>query len=204
MKKIIINSSAIAILVLESTAVASDTKWELTLGAGHSTTDTRLAIAPSGEQQQVVYLDDSSTSINANIGYMFDKRWYISAGYLDLGDTSVTLTADTLQPEALKQELASIGPVLGNGFTLSAGHKYWFHESAAIDLQIGLFDWSADITNHFSDNTIVYDDSGTDLFLSVGVRYQVSEPWTISTNWQRFQLSDTDVDNINMAISYKF
>lgn len=203
MKKIMVNMSAMTLLVMGSTAIANDAQWELTLGAGKSAADTQSAIAPSGEQQ-VVSLDDSSTSINVNIAYKFDKRWYVNAGYLDLGDASVTLTADTLQAESLKKELATIGPVLGSGFTLSAGHKYWFNENTAVDLQLGLLNWNADITSAFSEQTLTNDDSDTDLFLSVGARYQLSEFWAISANWQRFQLSDTDVDNITMAVSYAF
>lgn len=196
--------SAMAIFVMSSTAVANGTQWELTLGVGHSTADTQLSITPSGEQLHIVSLDDSGISINTNIAYLFDKHWYVSAGYLDLGNASVTLTADTLQAGTLKQELTNIGPVLGNGFTLSAGHKFWVSENIALDLQLGLFNWKAELTSTFDNNTIATDDTGTDLFLSVGARYQVSERWAISTNWQRFQLSDTDVDNINIALSYAF
>lgn len=204
MKKIMVTMSAMAIFVMSSTAVANGTQWELTLGVGHSTADTQLSITPSGEQLHIVSLDDSGISINTNIAYLFDKHWYVSAGYLDLGNASVTLTADTLQAGTLKQELTNIGPVLGNGFTLSAGHKFWVSENIALDLQLGLFNWKAELTSSFDNNTIATDDTGTDLFLSVGARYQVSERWAISTNWQRFQLSDTDVDNINIALSYAF
>ncbi|TMM45436.1 outer membrane beta-barrel protein [Colwellia ponticola] len=204
MKKIMVTMSAMAIFVMSSTAVANGTQWELTLGVGHSTADTQLSITPSGEQLHIVSLDDSGISINTNIAYLFDKHWYVSAGYLDLGNASVTLTADTLQAGTLKQELTNIGPVLGNGFTLSAGHKFWVSENIALDLQLGLFNWKAELTSTFDNNTIATDDTGTDLFLSVGARYQVSERWAISTNWQRFQLSDTDVDNINIALSYAF
>lgn len=66
--------------------------------------------------------------------------------------------------------------------------------------KIGALFWETD--NRF--NNISRDEDGTDLSLGLGVRFMLSPHLALRTEYERFEMDQTDIDNLSINLQFNF
>ena len=161
-----IRLSSVLIIALTSVNASAD-DWFVSVQLGHASTQApEVSFLSSTDTATVIEVTDNDTAWALNIGYELNSQWSVKAGYVDLGEGSMTVQGDTLEPNTFTQAVAR-APVLGDGVTLAALYHVYQNDKLFVDVELGLLRWQADISAVGNEVNLDRDEQSTDLFFGV-------------------------------------
>jgi opacity protein-like surface antigen len=191
----------VTLLVLSSAAHADG--WSINLNAGRASTDVPQVTIPSDVAQNLSQrIDDSDTGLGLQVNYAFSASWRVAVGYVDLGEGERVIEADTLTPDQFTR-LAQQTPVLASGVTAAVQYRLYQQDNIFMDVELGLFRWSADIRSTSSVGRARLDDNGTDVVWGARVGYKVDPNWHVHAGYQSYEL-DERIDFPHLGVTYQF
>lgn len=191
LKKISKTSLSLAILLTTAmaggAAHAAEQGFFAEAGAGFSTIDTGLDGLPG------VSVDDEDVFFSIGGGYNFTNMFAAEAGYIDLGE-------------------ASVSNIFGDRATVSADGFYFgprltiaVTEQLDAYARIGLLAWDAETTSNFG---VSGQDDGTDVYFGIGAAWNISPQFAVGADWTRYAAEsdgqDMDMDAFGAKVKYSF
>lgn len=185
--------------VLASSAAAED--WQVSATLGQATAQSSY----SSEQWVQTAIDDESVSWSVGAFYNLKPNWKLGIRYIDLGEASVNFSKETSNPEQAHSELSDKAPALPTGLAIQANYLVDLASSLKGELFLGAYHWKYKINSRRDNsNTIVKRDEGTDLFLGAGINYQLLDSVSIGVDYTRYFVSENDINEIALSMSYQF
>jgi OmpA-OmpF porin, OOP family len=130
----------------------------------------------------VANCDDSSSALSIFGGYQFNKHLGAEVAYTDLGKA----TAGAASVEATGLEFSAVGTLpLSQSFSLYG--------------KLGFFMWDAKLKG-----PVTASSDGTDLTYAIGVRWSFTKNVALQAQWQRYDVSDGDIDVLGVGLLFKF
>lgn len=130
-------------------------------------------------------LDDDTTGGKIYGGYRFNEYFAVEASYFDFGE--------------LENRVSSLEI---DGFGISAVGSYPVTSKLEIFGKLGVQYWDADARGPIVQG--LNDDSDTDAFYGIGVRYSITDSISIQAEAERYEIEDIDLDAASIGVSYKF
>ena len=157
----------------------------------------------SGISANSVDIDDSGLAFSLFAGYQFSTYFGVEAGYLNLGERSVTFTGDTLDKEDFYDNVEHIYPQSSKGFSAALVGSYPLSESFKVSAKLGYFHWKGDYAtyeggNYVGDDTI----SGDDLWIGGEVNYRIDDNLQVYISAQHFELSRDSTMSFALGLRY--
>ncbi|WP_221060406.1 Ig-like domain-containing protein [Shewanella algae] len=181
-------------------------RWSVNLNLGYS--HARLSESDINQalpaEVKLTELDKDHFAWSVALNYQASDAWALQFGYLDLGETSLMLAGSTLDPQALQQSLANLGPQLASGVTAGAEYRFWRYHDWSFSLNGGIFIWESDFSSQWLQQELRYDDSGVDFYWGLGGQYQLSEQWAIRADYRRYMLDRNQVDGVFIGLEFFF
>jgi hypothetical protein len=189
LKKISKTSLSLAILLTMAggAAHAAEQGFFAEVGAGFTTMDSGLDGVPG------VSVDDEDVFFSIGGGYNFNNMFAAEAGYIDLGE-------------------ASVSNIFGDKATISADGFYFgprltigVTEQLDAYARIGLLAWDAEVTSNFG---LSGQDDGTDVYFGIGAAWNLSPQFAVGADWTRYATEsdgeDMDVDAFGAKLKFNF
>jgi OOP family OmpA-OmpF porin len=132
-------------------------------------------------------------------GYQFNPNFALEAALVDLGDVSYsgfftgspggTVTGGRIQNSGLNLSAVGVVP-LGPKFVLfgKAGIFMWYSEAT-------------DVTGGFAFRS---EEDGADLSIGLGASVAIGQRVSLRAEWERFDMSNVDVDLVTLGFAYRF
>jgi large repetitive protein len=201
--------SAIAtafIALLWGMSFSAQANWSVDGLYGHSKTkqsaSTISAKLPTGAE--IVQYDNSAQSWALGVNYHFSSALSMQVHYVDLGETSLTLRADTLTPDTFYQSVQDIGPTQAEGISSGLSYRLWQHAGWTAGVHAGLFFWKSESSSTAGDITVRYQADDTDVYWGLNAGYSLDTHVMIKTSFTRYHLDGNKVDNLMFGVSYHF
>jgi len=169
----------------------------IAVSVGKSQTDVQQS------HVDITHVDDNDSSWAAEFAYHFDQ-FAITIGYVDLGEASVELNADSYDPAAYHEQVKAVSPVLIDGVTIGVEVPFYQHEKYTLKGQVGLLVWDNEIVSIIdTGNKLTTSTSGTDAYLGVSADYEFSKNWMLGLQYRGYML-DESINDIAVKLSYQF
>ncbi|WP_156885913.1 tandem-95 repeat protein [Rheinheimera baltica] len=197
---------AVIATLLSALSFNAQANWSLDGFIGQSKAKQSSAQLQSRlpDNVSLLSLDNSDTSWSLGASYAFNDQLAVQAYYVDLGDTSVALQAETLTPEQLHQTIANVGPILAEGARLGASYRFWQFNNWHLAAQAGVFSWKSSQTSQAGTAVINNKHDGTDIYWALNTGYRISDKLTAQASFTRYKLDRNNADNLMLGVSYSF
>lgn len=180
-----------ALAVTPANAAETTTNWASGFYATASVGQTRADI----EDMPGFSVDDTDTGYSLGLGYEFNKYVAFEAGYVDLGETTMTLGAFNAAVEA-------------DGFYFGPKVSLPITDKFSVFGKVGLFAWDVDASSNFG---VAASASGTDAYFGAGLAYDITDALALKAEWTRYNsvgdentTDSADVDFIAAGLVFKF
>jgi hypothetical protein len=198
-------AALLTIVLCSFSAVTKADTWYLQAGAGQSHADrSQQQLRDSVGQGAIIAIDNSDSSVQLAIGYQLYPSVALELSYLELGEATATILADSLTPAQYHELVKKVTPMLANGYTAAARFSLWRHGQWSLEAPIGFMRWDYEIDSQLRSNVLSSKDSGTDLFYGLQINYLVSENWQVGFSVQKLQLEPNNVSNWLLHLRYHF
>ena len=207
-RRLSLRLASLPLLLLLAIGVSfnAQARWSVNLNLGYS--HARLSESDINKalpaEVKLTELDKDDFAWSVALNYQANDAWALQFGYLDLGETSLMLAGSTLDPQALQQSLANLGPQLASGVTAGAEYRFWRYHDWSFRLNGGIFIWESDFSSQWLQQELRYDDSGVDFYWGLGSQYQLSEQWAIRADYRRYMLDRNQVDGVFIGLEFFF
>ncbi|MBO2609771.1 Ig-like domain-containing protein [Shewanella algae] len=207
-RRLSLRLASLPLLLLLAIGVSfnAQARWSVNLNLGYS--HARLSESDINQalpaEVKLTELDKDDFAWSVALNYQANDAWTLQFGYLDLGETSLMLAGSTLDPQALQQSLANLGPQLASGVTAGAEYRFWRYHDWSFSLNGGIFVWESDFNSQWQQQELRYDDSGVDFYWGLGGQYQLSEQWAIRADYRRYMLDRNQVDGVFLGLEFFF
>ncbi|WP_107352583.1 Ig-like domain-containing protein [Shewanella algae] len=207
-RRLSLRLASLPLLLLLAIGVSfnAQARWSVNLNLGYS--HARLSESDINQalpaEVKLTELDKDDFAWSVALNYQVNDAWALQFGYLDLGETSLMLAGSTLDPQALQQSLANLGPQLASGVTAGAEYRFWRYRDWSFSLNGGIFVWESDFSSQWQQQELRYDDSGVDFYWGLGGQYQLSEQWAIRADYRRYMLDRNQVDGVFLGLEFFF
>ncbi|HDS1197311.1 TPA: fibronectin type III domain-containing protein [Shewanella algae] len=207
-RRLSLRLASLPLLLLLAIGVSfnAQARWSVNLNLGYS--HARLSESDINKalpaEVKLTELDKDDFAWFVALNYQASDAWALQFGYLDLGETSLMLAGSTLDPQALQQSLANLGPQLASGVTAGAEYRFWRYHDWSFSLNGGIFIWESDFSSQWLQQELRYDDSGVDFYWGLGSQYQLSEQWAIRADYRRYMLDRNQVDGVFIGLEFFF
>ncbi|MBO2655945.1 fibronectin type III domain-containing protein [Shewanella algae] len=207
-RRLSLRLASLPLLLLLAIGVSfnAQARWSVNLNLGYS--HARLSESDINKalpaEVKLTELDKDDFAWSVALNYQASDAWALQFGYLDLGETSLMLAGSTLDPQALQQSLANLGPQLASGVTAGAEYRFWRYHDWSFSLNGGIFIWESDFSSQWLQQELRYDDSGVDFYWGLGSQYQLSEQWAIRADYRRYMLDRNQVDGVFLGLEFFF
>ncbi|MEL4471575.1 Ig-like domain-containing protein [Shewanella algae] len=207
-RRLSLRLASLPLLLLLAIGVSfnAQARWSVNLNLGYS--HARLSESDINQalpaEVKLTELDKDDFAWSMALNYQVNDAWALQFGYLDLGETSLMLAGSTLDPQALQQSLANLGPQLASGVTAGAEYRFWRYRDWSFSLNGGIFVWESDFSSQWQQQELRYDDSGVDFYWGLGGQYQLSEQWAIRADYRRYMLDRNQVDGVFLGLEFFF
>ena len=132
-------------------------------------------------------------------GYQFNPNFALEAAAVDLGDVSYsgfftgtpggTVTGGRVQNSGLNLSAVGVLP-LGERFVLFG--------------KAGMFLWYSEATDVTGGVAFYSEEDGADLSLGLGASVALSQRVSLRAEWERFDMSNVDVDLVTVGVAFRF
>jgi len=178
-------TAALAVLLVLIAAPINAYAGDFYLGAS-------IGNATLNEDFDGLVVDDNSTAIRLLAGWRFNDYFTIEGGYNDFGDFEQTFD-DGNGPMTAK--------LSADGFIFGATGRVPVSERFALTGRAGMFFWngSAEV-NNVSQAT----PEDTNLYLGVGVSFDVGKRLQLTGDWTRYELESAASGVFSVGLQYGF
>ncbi|MCW8347101.1 Ig-like domain-containing protein [Vibrio sp. ZSDZ65] len=174
--------------------------WYVKGELGQSRAEDRLS-----EDIQVVSLEDTDVAWSFGVGYRFDSDWALQMSYVNLGQSSATLSADAnTTPEEYHSKVSQATPALGNGVSLGVDYAFWSNEWVSVNAAAGAYAWKTDFTSEYQNKTITSSETGIDPYLGVSFNGKVTSQFSVGVQATRYFIRLNDVTVYGAVMEYSF
>lgn len=184
-------------LILSQTAMADG--WSIGVMAGQAN-DSRLGDACNeaitDDSSSVAFTcdnDESDTAAGVNIAFGLTDNFGLEAGYVDLGETTSTLTGTSrVTGRSLSGDItaAQTATYLAGTASFNIGEQW------SLTGRLGYYDISADIESTVSTTSI---DTEADVYFGTSVDYHFNDHLTAQLRYDNF-----DADVVSLGLQYNF
>jgi large repetitive protein len=180
--------------------------WSVDGLYGHSkakqSANTISAKLPAGAE--IVQYDSSAQSWALGINYHYSSALSMQVHYVDLGETSLTLRADTLTPNEFYQAVSTLGPMQADGIRSGLSYQIWQHSNWSATVQAGLFFWQSNSSSTAGNNVTRFSENDTDAYWGLSGGYRLNQQVILQCSFSRYQLDDNKVDSVMLGVNYAF
>lgn len=133
-------------------------------------------------------------------GYQFSRNFALEVGAVDLGDMTYSGTFSNGP---------ITGPVTGGrvengGLNISAVGVLPLGERLALFGKAGIFLWSSEATDVTGGVLTISEADGSDLSLGLGASVALTPRASLRAEWERFEMSSSDVDLVSVGLAFSF
>ena len=134
-------------------------------------------------------------------GYQFNRNFALEAAMVDLGDVrySGTFTDPTLGTVPVTG-----GRIQNSGLNLSAVGVLPVGSRFVVFGMVGMFLWyseASDVTGGFG---FYSEEDGADLSFGLGASVVLGQRVSLRAEWERFEVSNADVDLVTVGLAFRF
>ena len=137
-------------------------------------------------------VDADSTAYRVTVGWQFNDAISVEAGYHNFGRFKQVVD---LQGTPVEVSLKADGFTLGATGSLRLGKRFSLFGRA------GAFFWDGDADINGVSQARPED---TNLFLGVGLSYDLTEKFDLTGDWTRYELEDTESNVFSLGFRYRF
>ncbi|MGR5445018.1 tandem-95 repeat protein [Vibrio jasicida] len=148
--------------------------------------------------------DTSDRFFSVAVGYSIDPDWSVSLRYIDMGSGSARLKSTTTTPTQYHQSVASIAPILVQGFGFDTRYRFWKQGDWFTDVTLGVISWETEVESKYLDNKITTQFDGIDSYAGLGVGYTVTDRVSITLKLSRYFLDENDIDTATAILRYQW
>jgi OmpA-OmpF porin, OOP family len=132
-------------------------------------------------------------------GYQFNRNFALEVAAVDLGDMSYSgfFSGTPSGP-------VSGGRVQNGGLNLSAVGVLPLGERLALFGKAGIFLWSSEATDITGGVPTISEADGSDLSLGLGASFALTPRASLRAEWERFEMSSSDVDLVSVGLAFSF
>jgi OOP family OmpA-OmpF porin len=129
-------------------------------------------------------------------GYQFNPNFALEAAFVDLGDVSYSgsfagapVTGGRIQNSGVNLSAVGVVP-LGQRFVLFG--------------KVGMFLWYSEATDVTGGFGFRSEEDGADLSVGLGASVAIGQKVSLRAEWERFDMSNVDVDLVTLGFAYRF
>lgn len=132
-------------------------------------------------------------------GYQFNPNFALEAAFVDLGDVSYSgfFTGTPGGP-------VSGGRIQNSGLNLSAVGVVPLGERFVLFGKVGMFLWYSEATDVTGGTFFYSEEDGSDLSFGLGASMALGPRVSLRAEWERFDISNVDVDLVTLGFAYRF
>lgn len=153
------------------------------------------AAAVGNSDANVGFLDDD-TGFKVAGGYSFSENWAVSLEYVDLGELDVDASA--LGFFGVNSSLEA------DGFNLSVIGILPVNDSFDLFAKVGAFNWDIEAKASSGGFSASEDEDGTDISWGLGAAYNFSDNFSVTAEFQRFDIDEDEIDLISGGVIFRF
>jgi OOP family OmpA-OmpF porin len=129
-------------------------------------------------------------------GYQFNRNFALEAAMVDLGDMTYSGT--------FAGAPVTGGRVQNSGLNLSAVGVLPLGQSFVVFGKVGMFLWYSEATDVTGGAFFYSEEDGADLSVGLGASIALGQRVSLRAEWERFDMSNTDVDLVTFGIAFRF
>ncbi|MDJ0911283.1 MAG: outer membrane beta-barrel protein [Woeseiaceae bacterium] len=202
-----------AIGLLQPGVASAQDDWYVSANVGSLSLDYDAAdltsdLASRGWTITDVTVDDSGTAWKIVGGFNVSEYFAVEAGFVDLGDVT-TRYSTTIPPTEIDNILSDtfdVHPLQGDGWVTSAVVRWPIQDSFAFTARAGLFFWESDLDVRVvtgGTGSVSGTESGTDAMYGIGLEWQLSDKWSVTADYERYQLNEwIDVPFVGVKFTF--
>jgi OmpA-OmpF porin, OOP family len=165
--------------------------------AGQADVDERMVIPslvdPGGQ------VDGKDGAFKLFGGYQFNPNFALEAALVDLGDMSYSgFFSGTPSGQVMG------GRVQNSGLNLSAVGVVPLGQRLVLFGKVGMFMWYSEATDVTGGFATYSEDDGADLSIGLGASVAIGQRVSLRAEWERFDMSNVDVDLVTLGFAYRF
>lgn len=194
--RLVLAAAAAAACLFSAPALAQ--RLYLGFSAGRADVDESIAIPglidPGGS------FDGKDGAFKLFGGYQVNQNFALEAAFVDLGDVTYSgfFTGPTITGPV------SGGRIQNSGFNLSAVGVVPLGQSFVLFGKVGMFLWYSEATDVTGGFAFRSEEDGSDLSLGLGASFAIGPKASLRAEWERFEISNTDVDLVTVGFAFRF
>ena len=145
-------------------------------------------------------IDGKDSAFKLFGGYQFNRNFALEVAAVDLGDMSYSGTGSTGPITGT----VTGGRVQNGGLNVSAVGVLPLGERLAFFGKAGIFLWSSEATDITGGVPTISEEDGSDLSLGLGASFALTPQASLRAEWERFEMSSTDVDLVSVGFAFSF
>ena len=134
-------------------------------------------------------------------GYQFGPNFALEAALVDLGDVSYSGNFTGTPP--LNGPVTG-GRVQNSGLNLSAVGVVPLGQKLVLFGKVGMFLWYSEATDVTNGIATLSEEDGADLSVGLGASVAIGQRVSLRAEWERFDMSNVDVDLVTLGFAYRF
>lgn len=147
--------------------------------------------------------DDSDLGAGLFLGYQVNTYLSFQAGYLSLGERSVTFKGSSTDLASYYANAEKVYPQSGEGWTANAAISLPISESFKVSAKVGLFDWEGDyVTNEVASQVGQDTIDGRDIWYGLELNYRMRDNVQLYASAARFELDRDKTNLYSLGIRY--
>lgn len=164
-------------------------------------------------------VDDEDTYKHVGVGYSFSDHIALEGGYLDLGQASISASGSASgtyygSPFSATGTLSATAEA--DGYYIGPRFTYPLNKDLGVYGKVGVYFWDLKATASAS-GSLTYKgttyaanasasatDDGSDPYWGFGLNYRLNDRFSVRGEFTRYEVSDTDVDNLGVTLVVKF
>ena len=192
---------AVALLAAAGARFSAQSLAQVSVGfsAGQSDVDESMVIPglldPGGA------VDGKDGAFKLFGGYQFNKNFALEAAIVDLGD--VRYSGRFTDP-TLGNVPVSGGRVQNSGLNFSAVGVVPLGRSLVVFGKVGMFLWYSEARDNTGGFLFYSEEDGADLSVGLGASVALGQRVSLRAEWERFDMSNTDVDLVSVGFAFRF
>jgi len=133
-------------------------------------------------------------------GYQFNQNFALEAAFVDLGDVSYSGNfTDSTGTDPVRG-----GRIQNSGLNLSAVGVVPLGERFVLFGKVGMFLWYSEATDVTGGTFFYSEEDGSDLSLGLGASMALGPRVSLRAEWERFDISNIDVDLVTLGVAFRF
>jgi len=154
-----------------------------------------------------VVINDKRSGLKFNLGYSFTEHLALEAGYSDLGEVDVTMSALVADSNAFYRAVETLHPTSAKGGTISGVATIPLTSTLTLNGRIGIFQWQGNYKTENlggSANVGSNEIKGRDIYYGLYGEYLLSKQTRLALEWERYHFDQDNSDMFSVGLKYYF